>query len=150
MRDIVDYLGPYTWWVLGLILLGLEIIAPGFVFLWFAIAAIMVGVLAMFVDLTWQWMVFLFGVLSLTTLIVGRKWASSRSKNEGDEMLNQRGSRYIGRTFILRAPIEQGQGSLNIDDTVWRVRGPDLPEGTLVKVVRIEGVSLVVEEPKAT
>lgn len=146
MQQLIDYLGPYTWWILGLVLLALEILAPGFIFLWFAIAAMLVGAIALFVDLSWQWMFVLFGALSLASLLVGRSWAMNRSRTEGDENLNRRGSRYIGRTFILSAPIEQGQGSLNIDDTVWRVCGPELPEGTRVRVVRIEGVSLVVEE----
>jgi membrane protein implicated in regulation of membrane protease activity len=36
-----------------------------------------------------------------------------------------------------------------IDDTVWRIRGPDCPTGSRVKVVSFESGSLTVE-PTAT
>lgn len=145
IERIIYELGPWNWWILGLVLIGLEVLAPGTVFLWFGIAAILVGTLALFVDLTWQTSVIIFAVLSLVSLIIGRYLMAKLSSEEGDPGLNRRGSRYIGRNFILEAPLQQGAGKLSIDDTVWRITGPDLPAGTTVSVVRIDGARLVVE-----
>jgi len=137
-------LGPWNWWILGLVLLGLEVIAPGTIFLWFGVSAIVVGTVALFVDLSWQTSLILFLVLSFVSLIVGRMAMRKLKSEEGDPNLNRRGSRYIGREFILEAPLQQGSGKLSIDDTVWRITGPDLPAGKKVRIDSIDGARLVV------
>ncbi|GGB32180.1 membrane protein [Roseibium aquae] len=146
IAGLVEELRPWTWWILGLLLLGLEILAPGTVFLWFGISAILVGTFALFTDFPWQVYIGLFLVLSLVSLVLGRRLVSRLSEESGDPNLNRRGSRYIGREFTLHAPIQQGEGRLSIDDTVWRVSGPDLPAGTRIRVDRVDGARLVVIE----
>jgi membrane protein implicated in regulation of membrane protease activity len=47
--------------------------------------------------------------------------------------------------FTLEKPIVDGSGTIGIDDTVWRVTGPDAPAGSRVKVTRVDGVALHVE-----
>lgn len=145
---IVDWiisLGPWAWCVLGLILLLLEVLAPGFVFLWFGIAAMVVGGLAFLVDMSWQVELIVFIVLSVVSLLAGRSLMAKLSPSEGDPRLNNRGSRYVGREFVLAQPLSKGEGKLSIDDTVWRISGPDLPAGSSVRVVAVDGVRLQVE-----
>ncbi|WP_417687135.1 NfeD family protein [Roseibium sp.] len=146
VERLIFELGPWNWWILGLLLLGLEILAPGTIFLWFGVSAILVGTLALFVDLSWQVSLVIFLGLSFVSLIVGRKLMAQLKSEEGDPGLNKRGSRYIGRTFVLKDPISEGTGKLSIDDTVWRVSGPDLPAGTHVQVTQVEGARLVVSQ----
>jgi membrane protein implicated in regulation of membrane protease activity len=50
----------------------------------------------------------------------------------------------IGRVFTLEKPIIDGAGTVRIDDTVWRVAGPDTPAGSRVRIVRADGASLTV------
>ena len=38
-----------------------------------------------------------------------------------------------------------GVGKVVVDDSTWRVKGPDLPAGTHVRVVGVDGVVFVVE-----
>jgi membrane protein implicated in regulation of membrane protease activity len=52
---------------------------------------------------------------------------------------------YVGRDFTLAAPVVNGQGKLSIDDTIWKVEGEDLPEGTQVRVVGVDGTILRIE-----
>ena len=59
--------------------------------------------------------------------------------------LNRRADALVGRVFTLEKPIVDGVGTVRIDDTVWRVSGPDCPAGSRVKVVRADGASLAVE-----
>ena len=47
-------------------------------------------------------------------------------------------------TATLREPITEGRGRIQIDDTVWRVAGPDLPVGAQVRVVAVKDSDLVV------
>lgn len=138
-------LGAWGWWIFGVALLGLEILAPGTLFLWFGVAAILVGVVDLVVDLSWQSALLLYAVLSLASFFLGRMLLRRGAKAEGgDPNLNRRGSRYVGREFVLAQPILQGVGRLSIDDTVWQITGPDLPSGAMVRVERLEGARLVV------
>jgi membrane protein implicated in regulation of membrane protease activity len=66
-------------------------------------------------------------------------------KTESDQpLLNQRGEQLIGRTATLSEPIINGFGRIKLGDTLWRVKGPDLPAGTQVKVVSVNDLELVV------
>lgn len=150
VETLIDMLGPWSWHVAGLILLGLEILVPGTFFLWFGVSALIVGTLALFVDLPWEANLLLFTTIALICLFVGRNFMKRREGDEGDSGLNRRGHRYIGRQFILDEPIAQGRGRLGIDDTIWRVSGPDLEAGARVTVTGIEGASLVVEAAPAS
>ncbi|MES0811870.1 NfeD family protein [Roseibium sp. SCPC15] len=144
VESTIAALGPWSWFVLGLILLGLEILAPGTIFLWFGLSALVVGVVALTLGLSWQVHVALFLVLSLVSLLVGRRMMARMASERGDPGLNKRGSRYIGREFTLATPLNEGAGNLSIDDTIWRITGPDLPAGTKVRVESIDGARLVV------
>lgn len=142
---LIEELGPWNWWILGLVLLGLEILVPSTFFLWFAISAVIVGTLAFFTDFGWQVNLAIFMALSIASLLVGRKFMARQDTSSGDPNLNVRGSRYVGRQFVLANPIEHGDGRLSIDDTIWRVSGPDLPAGSQVKITGVQGAKLVVE-----
>ena len=52
---------------------------------------------------------------------------------------------FIGRRFALSEAIDNGVGKIRVDDTTWKVKGPDLPEGAKVRVTAAEGTLLVVE-----
>lgn len=146
VERLIAELGPWSWWILGLLLLGLEILAPGTIFLWFGISALAVGALALMVDLSWQANLILFLTLSFVSLFIGRRLMLRMSSKGEETNLNKRGNRYIGRVFMLDEPIQQGAGRLSIDDTIWRINGPDLPSGTKVEVMSVEGVRLTVKE----
>ncbi len=145
VETLVAMLGPWSWHVAGLILLGLEILVPGTFFLWFGVSALLVGTLALFVDLPWEVALLLFMAIALICLFVGRNVMRNRGTREGDDALNRRGQRYMGRQFVLEEPVDQGTGRLKVDDTIWRVIGPDLAAGTRVTVTGISGSSLVIE-----
>jgi inner membrane protein len=46
--------------------------------------------------------------------------------------------------FTLEKPIVDGFGTVRIDDTIWRVAGPDVPAGSRVRVVQADGANLTV------
>ncbi len=144
MSGLVPSLGVWTWWILGVVLLALEVFAPGNVFVWFGVAAILTGALALFVDLPWQTEALVFVVLAVLLAIAGRRYFARQSKKSEQPLLNERAARLIGQSFVLAEPIVDGQGRLRIDDTNWRVTGPDLPSGTRVKVTGNDGAVLSV------
>lgn len=147
IQTAVDFLGPWSWWVLGLVLFGLEILAPGTFFLWFGISAIVVGTISLFFAWGWEAQAVVFVVLAVVALVVSRMMLKGRGAPEDDSdlKLNQRGTRLVGRTYILTEPLVGGSGRLHIDDTLWRITGPDLPAGTSVRIASADGALLTVE-----
>lgn len=143
-------LGGWAWIILGVVLLGLEILAPGTFMLWFGLAAIATGAVALGFDLAgsaalgWQAEVVVFLVLSLVAVFGGRRLFRGRAEPADDEGLNRRAARCIGRETTLADPIVDGAGRIRLDDTTWRVSGPDLPVGVRVRVVGADGPRLVV------
>lgn len=138
-------LGPWAWFVLGGLLLLAEIAAPGAFLLWLGIAALVTGVLAYVIDLTWQTEVLIFAALAVIAVLVGRRVAPAPGKASDRPFLNRRAEGFLGRVFVLDEPILAGVGRVRIDDSVWRIEGPDTAAGQAVKVVAVDGATLRVE-----
>jgi membrane protein implicated in regulation of membrane protease activity len=136
---------PWVWFASGLVLIGLELAVPGSFLIWFGAAALVVGALVAYFDMDWRWQLVLWGVLSVSFLLIGRRLTVKDDDKEGDPHLNKRGSRYQGRVFVLKQALAHGKGTLEIGDSIWRVNGPDLPAGAHVKVIGQEGTTLIVE-----
>ena len=140
-------LGPWGWVILGLVLIGGEVLAPGIFLLWLGLAALLTGAVVGLVDLGWQAAALIFAGLSLVAVFTGR--LLTRRKDEEPDAatgLNDRGRRLIGRVFRLEATMTGGEGRIRIDDSSWRVTGPELLAGSEVRVVRVDGATLVVEK----
>ncbi|MGK6311934.1 NfeD family protein [Neorhizobium sp. DT-125] len=149
LQDATSSLGPWSWWILGLILLAAELAAPGVFLIWIGAAAIVVGALSlMFWDAgfwSWQIQFLVFAVLAIAFALAGRRFYASRKETSDEPLLNRRGESLIGRTATLNEPITEGRGRIRLDDTWWSVMGPDLPAGTRVKIVAASGRDLTVE-----
>ena len=142
---LVEQLGPWSWVVVGLLLLGLELLLPGNVFVWFGVAAILTGILALLASPGWQTELLVFIVLAVALVVVGRR-VFSRETSPGERpFLNDRARRLVGTSYVLGEPIVNGQGRIRVDDTNWRVNGPDLPAGTKVRIASADGINLNVE-----
>jgi membrane protein implicated in regulation of membrane protease activity len=136
----------WYWWVLALILLVIELVAPGFFFLWMSAAGFVTGcLLLLFPSTPENFQIFEFSVLSIGAIAVWRFYAKKHPIETDRPLLNRRGEQYIGRVFNLYAPIENGQGKIKVDDTIWKVRGPDCPINSKVRVVSVNGTVFDVE-----
>ncbi|MGQ7793938.1 NfeD family protein [Faunimonas sp. B44] len=146
IATIVEALGGWAWWVLGLVLLGVEILAPGFLFLWFGIAAILIGIGSLLFAWPWQVQVIGFAVLSVVTAVLGRRLMGSLStSSDAAPHLNEPAMRYVGRSFVLTEPVANGAGRVRADDSVWRIEGPDSPAGARIRIVGARGTTLLFE-----
>ncbi len=139
----------WHWLAIGLVLLILEMFAPGAILLWFGVAGLVVGILQLiFGDLIGpqvQWL--LFSIFSIVSIVAWKSYAKKHKIGIRDEndTLNQRGKALIGKEFVLSAAIVNGVGKAKVGDTHWRVIGSDMEVNQRVKVVGFEGASLKVE-----
>lgn len=136
----------WYWWVLAVGFLAVELLAPGFFFLWLAVSAFVVGsVLLMLPAASFEVQLLLFSVLAVTSILVWRRYVSAKAQESDQPLLNQRGAQYIGRIFNVVTAIENGQGKIKVGDSLWLVRGEDCPVGSKVKVVAVKGAVFEVE-----
>ena len=154
IQSLIEYLGPWNWWILALILMGLEILVPGTFFLWFGISAFVIGSISLAVGAetglwVWQTQVVSFVVLSLVSALAGRRFLNRSGLNTSENpTLNERAAQMVGRTGVVAEPISGGRGRARFGDTTWRVSGPDLPAGTEIRVVDQQSGLLIVEAAK--
>ena len=137
----------WHWWILAAVLGVLEMLAPGVLFLWLAIAAGVVGALLLAVPgLGWEVQVLIFAVLGVVSAVVGRIYFKHDEKPTDHPTLNQRAQQYIGEVFILETPMRDGRAKVRVGDGLWSVKGvQDMPKGARVRVVGVSATILVVE-----
>ncbi len=147
--ELWNSLGPWGWWIAGLVLLVLELLVPGVFLIWIGAAAVVLGALslALWDAAFWGWHVqlLLFAVLSVLFAVIGRRIYNGKRTKSDEPWLNRRGESLVGRTATLSEPIQEGRGRIRLDDTMWSVMGPDLPVGARVRVVASSGRDLTVE-----
>jgi membrane protein implicated in regulation of membrane protease activity len=145
MSEMFTTLGTWNWLIFGLILMALELAAPGVFLFWLGLAALLVGLVSFAFTPSWQVQILMFAVFATAAVPVYRRLARSNSAASADNpFLNKRTDALVGRVFTLEKPIVDGAGTVRIDDTVWRVAGPDAPAGSRVRIVQADGASLTV------
>ena len=145
MAEMFSTLGTWNWLIFGFILMALELAAPGIFLFWLGLAALLVGLLSFAINPSWQTQLLMFAVFAVAAVPAWRYFAKSEgSVSKSNPFLNKRTEALIGREFTLEKPIVDGSGTVRIDDTIWRVAGPDVPAGSRVRIVQADGASLTV------
>ncbi|HLO75307.1 MAG TPA: NfeD family protein [Magnetospirillum sp.] len=141
----------WHWLILGFALIALEVVVPGTFLVWPGMAAVVTGMVAyMAPGLPWQVMAGLFAVLTVVSAVVGRRIYGRLQHSVGDEpALNRRADAFVGTAHTLATPILDGQGRLKLGDSTWKIVGDDLPTGTRVRIVGVDGNALKVEKIEA-
>ena len=135
-------------WLIGIVIfLVIEAVSYQIVSVWFALGAIG-GLIAYVCGAGFYVQIIVFVALSVILLAALRPLSmklfnKNRIKTNADS--------FIGGTVLITQEVnnikETGQGK--ISGTVWTVRsdnGAVIPEGAVAKVLRIEGVKLIVED----
>jgi len=137
----------WYWWVVAIFLLGIEMLSPGFFFLWMAVSAFITGGLLLIIPIiSVEMQLFIFAILSMCSVIVWKRYMAKHPIETDHPHLNQGSSQYIGRTFTLIEAIENGKGKIKVNDSRWKVEGEDCPVGTKVKIIDQDGNFFKVEK----
>jgi hypothetical protein len=146
MSAFFDHLEFWHWLILAAIFAGIEILSPGFFFIWLGGAGLLTGLAVLAIpSMDWQIQLILFAVLSGVSVLAWYKFGRKLHIATDDATLNRRGDSLVGRSGNLVEPIVNGRGKVKIDDSVWRAEGGDAPAGTSVKVTGVQGPVLQVE-----
>ena len=139
------------WLIAMVVLLIIEAVVPGLISIWFALGALAALIAALFhapfwLQLTW------FLVVSVLTLLLTRpfvkKYVNSRVTPTNADIC-------IGKDAVVTEAIDnlRETGAVRLDGKIWTARmaseSAGAEVGETVRVLRIEGVKLIVENTTA-
>ena len=137
-----------VWLAAAIILLIVEGLAPGLVSIWFALGALAAMISSMLGAPLWLQLVW-FALVSVVSLILTRplakKYVNARAVRTNADMA-------IGQDCVVTEAIDNvlGQGAVSVGGKIWTARMRDADgkaeKGAVLRVVRIEGVKLIVEK----
>jgi membrane protein implicated in regulation of membrane protease activity len=135
-----------VWACLALLLIVAEVLAPGVFLLWLGVAAAVVFALVLVVpDVPFLWQVIGFVLLSFALIPAYRYFFRNTDKQSDQPLLNRKAEQLIGKVLPLHQAIVNGQGRVKLGDALWTVEGPDLPQGTQVRVIGATSMVLKVD-----
>jgi membrane protein implicated in regulation of membrane protease activity len=136
----------YGWWLLALVLVAAEMIVPGYFLLWIGIAAALMGIATLLLPgLSVLAQAIVFGLLAILACTLYWRFIRPLAEQRNDQpLLNRRGQRLVGQRFTLVEPMVDGRGRVPVGDGWWLAEGPDLPAGSEIEVVAVDGTTLKV------
>ncbi len=137
----------WHWWILACVLLVLEMLVPGIIFLWLAIAAAISGIVLLAVpSISPELQLIGFGVLSVISVLAGRRVLRPGRSGTSDEDVSSASSSLVGKTAILTEKTVNGQTRQSVYGSSWLlVAERDLPKGQKVRVSAVSGSKLLIE-----
>jgi len=137
------------WWIwifFAVVFIVAEIFTAGFFIFWFGVGAAIAGILALLgASNLWQWIAFIVSTSILT--IISRKFADKFSVKQPEGI---GADRFIGEKGVVIEKIDNigNTGRIRVNKEEWRAEsasGKILNVNTKVKIVKIEGVHMIVE-----
>jgi len=141
----IDVDPGWLWLIGGVLLLILEVIAPGFFLVFIGAAAMATGLFTVLFDLGTASQLALFALYSVIAVLVGRRFYANRTSDSADPLLNDRAARLVGRTVTVVEPVDDHSGRVRVGDSDWSARGGPAAAGERVRITGIDGNCLKVE-----
>lgn len=141
------------WWIVWLIVciacIAIEAASPQLTSVWFALGALSALIVSFIKPELWWVQLIVFVVVSAVSLAATRPLAKKLLAKNNEKM---NADRFIGEEGVVVQCINNvlGEGQVKSKGTVWSARSEDdgviIEEGAHVKIKRIEGVKVIVEE----
>lgn len=150
MLVFLSELAYWHWLLLGIALMSMEMLLPAaMIFMWPGIAALMIGVMMAFVPHLMP--LYQIGLWLILSLVFITEWIKYCQGHPPKPVVRRNtrlpGEELIGQQFTLQKAIIYGRGELEVNEKLYPVLAiDDYPAGTLVKVARVEGAALRVQQ----
>ena len=138
----------WLWLIGGVLLLILEVLAPGFFLMFLGAAAIATGVFTLLFDLGTVPQLALFALYALIAVLGGRRFYANRTPSS-DPLLNDRAGRLVGKVVTVVAAVDEHSGRVRVGDGDWSARGGPAGIGERVRITGVDGNCLKVEADRA-
>jgi membrane protein implicated in regulation of membrane protease activity len=147
MSGFFDQLQFWHWLILALLFAGIEMLSPGFFFIWLGGAALLLGLITLVASsMGWEVQMILFAVFAAASVLGWYKFGRKLPGETDDATLNRRGESLVGRSGTLIEAIVNGRGRVKLGDSAWSAEAEeDAPAGAKVLVTGVRGAILTVE-----
>ena len=145
---MIDVDPGWLWLIGGVLLLILEVIAPGFFLVFLGAAGIATGIFTLLFHLGLAPQLALFAIYSVIAVMAGRRFYSVKAASS-DPLLNDRAGRLVGKLVTVVAPVDEHGGRVRVGDSEWSARGGPAAAGDRVRITGVEGNCLKVEADRA-
>jgi membrane protein implicated in regulation of membrane protease activity len=143
---MIDGVDPgWLWLIGGVLLLIMEVIAPGFFLVFLGAAAIATGLFTVLFGFGLAPQLALFALYSVIAVMAGRRFYANRGTHSADPLLNDRARRLVGKVVTVVAPVDEHHGRVRVGDGEWNARGGPAAVGDRVRIVGVDGNCLKVE-----
>ena len=135
----------WMWLIGGVLLLIMEVIAPGFFLVFIGAAAIATGLFTVLFGLGTPAQLALFVLYALLAVMLGRRFYANRTADSADPLLNDRAGRLIGKVVTVISDVDEHNGRVRVGDSEWSARGGPATAGERVRITGVDGNCLTVE-----
>jgi membrane protein implicated in regulation of membrane protease activity len=135
----------WIWLIGGVLLLILEVIAPGFFLVFIGAAAMATGLFTILFGLGTAPQLALFALYAVIAVLVGRRFYANRHGDSADPLLNDRAGRLVGKVVAVVVAVDDHGGRVRVGDSEWSARGGPAEVGDRVRITGVEGNCLKVE-----
>jgi hypothetical protein len=135
----------WLWLIGGVLLLIMEVIAPGFFLVFIGAAAIATGLFTVLFGLGTVPQLALFALYALLAVLVGRRFYANRHSDSTDPLLNDRAGRLVGKQVTVVVAVDEHSGRVRVGDSEWSARGGPAAAGERVRITGVDGNCLTVE-----
>lgn len=139
----------WLWLIGGVLLLILEVIAPGFFLVFIGAAAMATGLFTLLFGLGTASQLALFALYAVIAVMAGRKFYANRTADSTDPLLNDRAGRLVGKSVTVVAAVDEHSGRVRVGDSEWSARGGPAQVGERVRITGVDGNCLTVEAERS-
>ena len=150
MEGLKDFLKPeIIWFLIGIGLLIMEFALPGLIIAFFALGAIIVGVVCLFADISVNAQLLIFIISSVLSLVLLRQWVKGVffGHVSSEQDLKKDLSDFVGKKVVVikRITPEMG-GKVEFNGTNWRAEAEEvIEEEQVVEIVGKDNLTLKVK-----
>ncbi len=136
------------WLLCGVIGVGLELVLPGFIVIFFGCGAILTGIVDwIFPSLPIEAQLVIFLVCSIMLLLLFRKMLKNKFFNKTTESDDELADEYIGKLAIAITDFQNGRGEVEFKGSKWDALATEaIQKGDTVIITKRESIKLEVSK----
>ncbi len=137
---------PVIWFLIGLVLMLLELVIPGLFLIFFGIGAWIVALLLVFFDMSITAQLLIFGITSVLGLLLLRRFLKEKFFKEDKLSQGSLEEEFINKIALAESDLSPGvPGKVSFKGTQWSaVSDIEIKKGNRVKIVDKESITLKV------
>jgi len=135
------------WFIVGLILILLELVVPGFVIIFFGFGSWITALCCLIFGIHLELQFVIFTLTSVVILLIFRRYLKGNFFIDNKESVETLEDEFMNRTAVVESDIRKGYaGKVSFKGTTWTATSDtNISKGQLVKIIGKESISLIVK-----